>query len=140
MSAQASQSQPGKRDANARISFFDPANQALLDRLLFPAEASPSTSATHTNAEAGEGDEDVMWEEEGDTVAATLSNIEEMLEGYEWLGDSLPSRSRKGPADAIESRLLDELGLLERVLCFVSFVRARSNSSQGKYPLLAGIG
>ncbi|KAL5533999.1 hypothetical protein ACEPAG_459 [Sanghuangporus baumii] len=105
---------PGKRDANARISFFDPANQALLDRLLFAAEATPPSSAANVNPEIGEGEDDDAWEGEGDTAAATLSNIEEMLEGYEWLGDGLPSRSRRGPADAIESRLLDELGLLER--------------------------
>ncbi|OCB87846.1 hypothetical protein A7U60_g4980 [Sanghuangporus baumii] len=114
MNLQSSQSQPGKRDANARISFFDPANQALLDRLLFAAEATPPSSAANVNPETGEGEDDDVWEGEGDTAAATLSNIEEMLEGYEWLGDGLPSRSRRGPADAIESRLLDELGLLER--------------------------
>ncbi|EJD03708.1 uncharacterized protein FOMMEDRAFT_82797 [Fomitiporia mediterranea MF3/22] len=101
MSTQSSsQSQPGKRDPKARISFFDPANQALLDRLLFSAEATPPS--------------DDVWEEEGDAAAATLANIEEMLEGYEWIGDGLPSRSRKGPADAIESSLLNELTLLER--------------------------
>ena len=63
----------------------------------------------------GDGDDEGEWLAEGDTAAATLSNIEEMLEGYEWIGEGLPSRSKKGPADAIESRLLDELVLLERV-------------------------
>ena len=90
-----------------------------MDRLLFATEATPPPSAANVNAEAtdgqADGEEDDTWEGEGDTAAATLSNIEEMLEGYEWLGDSLPSRSRRGPADAIESRLLDELVLLERV-------------------------
>ena len=122
---QLAKSRPAKRDPKARISFFDPANQALLDRLLFSAEASPPSSAANANAETiggadgvegeGEGGDETVWEEEGDTAAATLSNIEEMLEGYEWIGDGLASRSRKGPADAIESRLLDELVLLERV-------------------------
>ncbi|KAI5124152.1 hypothetical protein M0805_000962 [Coniferiporia weirii] len=114
--------QLGRRDPNARISFFDPVNQVLLDRLLFSTEtganATPNSpgedGAGVTNGHDGEMGEEGEWEEEGDTTAATLANIEEMLEGYEWIGDGLPSRIRKGPAEHIESRLLDELVLLER--------------------------
>lgn len=69
------------------------------------------------DVEAREGDvEGIEWAEEGDSAAAMLSNIEEMLEGYEWIGDGLSTRTtRKGPADQLDSRLLDELLLLERV-------------------------
>ncbi|KAH8119946.1 exocyst complex component Sec3-domain-containing protein [Phellopilus nigrolimitatus] len=120
-SGQLSQSQSqgsGRRDPNARISFFDTANQALLDRLLFSTDTStPSSSSVAANAEGTHDDgehEEGVWEEEGDTAAATLANIEEMLEGYEWIGDGLPSRARKGPSEQMESQLLDELLLLDR--------------------------
>ena len=104
--------QTGKRDPNARISFYDPSNQALLDRLLFATEpTSPAKAEGDEEREAGAGE----WEDEGDTALATLQNIEEMLDGYEWIGDSLMTRSRKDPAEAIESRLLDELTLLDKV-------------------------
>ena len=128
-SGQLSQQQ-SRRDPKARISFFDPANQALLDRLLFSESAvspQPVLPASKDNRHEGEDraihmnevgyDEDL--EEEGDTVASMLGNIEEMLEGYEWIGDGLASRTRKGPTEAIESRLLDELLLLERVCNYV---------------------
>ena len=108
--ATTSQQLTNKRDPNARISFFDPTNQSLLDRLLFATEDISNGMDGHD----GDGDDEGEWLAEGDTAAATLSNIEEMLEGYEWIGEGLPSRSRKGPADAIESRLLDELVLLEK--------------------------
>lgn len=107
-------SQPGKRDGNARISFYDSNNQALLDRLLFAtAPTSPSKAEGDDDREGGTNAED--WEDEGDTALSTLQNIEEMLDGYEWIGDGLMTRSRKDPADAIEQRLLDELTLLEKV-------------------------
>lgn len=90
------------------------------------ASAAAAAGAQTTSADAdgtaqpGEGD-DIEWEE-GDTVAATLTNIEEMLEGYEWIGDGLSSRTTKTAGEQIESRLLDELRLLERVRAFrVSF-------------------
>ncbi|THH10168.1 hypothetical protein EW145_g1521 [Phellinidium pouzarii] len=108
-----------RRDPNARISFFDHANKALLDRLLFSSDVSTrgadKTEGTGEH-EVDEGDEGVEgeWEEEGDSAVATLANIEEMLEGYEWIGDGISSRVRKGPAEHIESRLLDELILFER--------------------------
>ena len=98
-----------RRDPNARISFFDPTNQALLDRLLFSRTISTQTDTGDETI--GEGGED-----EGDNVLATLNNIEEMIDGYEWIGDGLPAGiARKTSADQIESRLLDELLLLERV-------------------------
>jgi hypothetical protein len=86
-----------------------------------------STSSAPSRSKEGESDkheggskdvEDEFMDEEGDTVAATLANIEEMLEGYEWAGDGLGglgSSSRRGPVEHIESRLLDELMLLEKV-------------------------
>lgn len=124
-----SSGQPSRKDANTRISFFDPLNQAALDRLLFASAVRPAaqTASPDTNADGvalGEGD-DIEWEE-GDTVAATLTNIEEMLEGYEWIGDGLSSQASKGTGEQIESRLLDELVLLDRVrmLCVVWNVAA----------------
>ena len=110
-----------RRDANARISFFDPANQAVLDRLLSTSSGPSSRPAAMKEDDDGKGDGDPKdFEEdtldEGDTVAATLANIEEMLEGYEWISDGLSGlSSRRGPVEHIESRLLDELMLLEKV-------------------------
>lgn len=90
-----------RRDPNARISFFDPANQAAADRLLF-------------GASEGIG---VLGEE--DPAEATMANVEEMLEGIEWgfaggYGGAV-SKGRKGAGDMIEARLLDELMALEKV-------------------------
>ncbi|KAL0578603.1 hypothetical protein V5O48_003394 [Marasmius crinis-equi] len=85
---------PIRREQNARISFFDPANQAALDRLI-----------TGTNEAEGE-DENAM---------ATMSSVEEMIEGYEWASDDVIGRkTARGAADLIEARLLDELMALER--------------------------
>lgn len=90
-------SQP-RRDPNARISFFDPANQAVIDRLL---------STTVTTEDGTEIEEE--------TAQATLTNIEEMLEGYEWASEDMMSKKRaKGAADMVESRLLDELLALDK--------------------------
>ena len=51
-----------------------------------------------------------------DTV---LTNVEEMLEGFEWRGGALsggyPDRTRRGKADEIEKRLVGELKALEAV-------------------------
>ncbi|KAJ4485946.1 exocyst complex component Sec3-domain-containing protein [Lentinula aciculospora] len=83
-----------RRDQNARISFFDPANQTLIDRLI-----------------AGPGDID--GEEENSQ--ATMSNFEEMLEGYEMASDDIIGRkTARGAADLMEARLLDELMALEK--------------------------
>jgi hypothetical protein len=85
-----------KKDPYARISFFDPANQAAADRLLAGDKAA--------------------GEEESNE--ATIANIEEMLEGYEWT--SLSSGGSwggdgKSAADQVEARLLKELTALDAV-------------------------
>ncbi|KAG8989881.1 hypothetical protein FRB90_002028 [Tulasnella sp. 427] len=88
-----------KRDPNARISFFDPANQAAADRLLFGASEGIGAFG------------------EEDPAEATMANVEEMLEGIEWgfSGGYGAGRSgRTGAADMIEARLLDELMALEK--------------------------
>ncbi|KAJ7932567.1 exocyst complex component sec3 subunit [Mycena leptocephala] len=84
-----------RRDQNARVSFFDPGNQAALDRLItsVPNEA--------------DGEEE--------TAQAMMSNVEEMIEGYEWaIDDVIGRKSARGAADLIEARLLDELLALEK--------------------------
>jgi exocyst complex component 1 len=100
---------------NARISFFDPPNQALLDHLL------ATDSAIVASSGAGGGDN------EEDSVRATLTSVEEMLDGFEWATEDIfgkGSRSRlglgagfagTGSAEQIEARLLDELMALEKV-------------------------
>jgi hypothetical protein len=88
-----------RRDQNARISYFDAANQATLDRLV------SITHDSHLNVEAEEED-----------VQDTLTNVEEMIEGYEWASEDVISRkTTKGAVDLIEARLLDELMALEKV-------------------------
>jgi len=95
--------QPSRRDHNARVSFFDPANQAALDRLI---------------AGAAGGQNDVEGEEE--STQATMANVEEMIEGYEWASDEVNgSKPARGAADLIEARLLDELMALEKVKMFL---------------------
>lgn len=96
-----------RREHNNRVSFFDPANQAALDRLV-----------------AGDwgSEEDADGAEE--TAEATMISVEEMLEGYEWASDDMFGRkSAKGAADLVEARLLDELMALEKVgpLAFYRF-------------------
>jgi len=94
-----------RRDLNARISFFDHANQAALDRLM------SGTSGTQND---GEGEEE--------TVHATMADVEEMLEGYEWASEDIIGRkSSRGAADLIEARLLDELLALEKVARSLTF-------------------
>lgn len=88
-----------RRDQNARISYFDPTNQAILDRLL----------VQNTDSQI-----DVDGEEE--SARATLTNVEEMIEGYEWVSDDVIGRkSTRGAVDLIQARLLDELTALEKV-------------------------
>ncbi|KAJ7706358.1 exocyst complex component sec3 subunit [Mycena rosella] len=85
----------GRRDPNARVSFFDPGNQAALDRLI--------TSVPND----GDGEEE--------TAEAMMSNVEEMIEGYEWaIDDVIGRKSSRGAADLIEARLLDELLALDK--------------------------
>lgn len=85
-----------RRDPNARISFYDPGNQAALDRLIV--------------INAGEEEEG-----EDETAQASMTNVEEMLEGYDWASDDIISKkSGSGAADLIEARLTDELMALEK--------------------------
>jgi len=87
-----------RRDQNARISFFDPANQSALDRLIF----------------RGFGTSDTEGEEE--STQDIMANVEEMLEGYEWASDDILGRTRsRGAVDQIAARLLDELMASEKV-------------------------
>lgn len=89
--------QGAKKDPYARISFFDPGNQAAADRLL-----------------AVSGDKAAGEEESNE---ATIANIEEMLEGYEWNSFSSGGSwgDGKSAADQIEARLLKELTALDAV-------------------------
>lgn len=83
-----------RRDPLARISFFDSANQAAIDRLISASDA--------------DGEEE--------NAQATMANVEEMIEGYEWASDDIIGRKTAGgAADLIEARLLDELLALEKV-------------------------
>ena len=89
-----------RRDHNARISYFDPSNQATVDRLIVDA---PEIELD------GEGEEE--------SAQATLANVEEMIEGYEWVSENVIGRKMtKGAVDLIEARLLDELMALEKVI------------------------
>jgi hypothetical protein len=88
-----------RRDHNARISYFDPSNQATVDRLIVDSQETELD---------GEGEEE--------NAQATLANVEEMIEGYEWVSENVISRKlSKGAVDLIEARLLDELMALEKV-------------------------
>jgi hypothetical protein len=88
-----------RRDQNVRISFYDPANQATLDRLLTGEVGGQSEN---------EGDDE--------NSLATMSNVEDMIEGYEWASDDVIGRKPSGAtADLIEARLLNELMALEKV-------------------------
>ncbi|KAK7064364.1 Sec3-PIP2-bind domain-containing protein [Favolaschia claudopus] len=90
-----SENAASRPDPNARISFFDPGNQAVLDRLI-----------TSVPNEADGEDE---------SAQATMSNLEEMIEGYEWaIDDVIGRKSARGAADLIEARLLDELLALDK--------------------------
>ncbi|KAI0961988.1 hypothetical protein AcW1_000916 [Taiwanofungus camphoratus] len=101
-------SDSGARRENARVSFFDPANQATLNRLL------SGDVVLHDEAEA-DGENAGFREGEDESARATLESMEEMLEGYEWASDDiLGRRSVTGTADQIEARLLDELMALEK--------------------------
>lgn len=97
-----------RRDQNVRISYFDPSNQALVDRVL--------TSAT---------DSQIGVDGEEEQALATLTNVEEMIEGYEWASDDVIGRkSNKGAIDLIEARLLDELTALEKVCGYTILSKA----------------
>ena len=62
----------------------------------------------HDAEDGGDGEEE--------TAQATMTSVEEMLEGYEWASDDVIGRkTARGTADLIEARLLDELMALEKV-------------------------
>lgn len=104
-----------KRDPNARISFFDHANQAALDRLL-------SQGATE-----GEGEEE--------STQATMASVEEMIEGYEWVSDDIIGRRTvRGAAELIEARLLDELTALDKASLHSEWVLCEADRLQGQHP------
>ncbi|KAI0688760.1 exocyst complex component Sec3-domain-containing protein [Cytidiella melzeri] len=92
-----------RREPNTRVSFFDPANQAILDRLL------SGDTLLRDDFDEGDGEGEVAEE----TAQAMLDSVEEMLEGYEWASGELFATGR-GTADQIESRLLGELMALEK--------------------------
>lgn len=128
-SAEATQT---RREPNARVSFFDPANQAALDRLL---SGDITLQDDWDEDAAGEGE---VAEE---TAQAMLTSVEEMLEGYEWASGDLLMGAGRGTTDLIEARLLDELMALDKVCasplaetCRVSFL------STGEYTLVPRIG
>jgi exocyst complex component 1 len=92
---------PAPRERNARVSFFDPANQTTLDRLISGEDAESPEDGDGANEETAED---------------TLTSVEEMLEGYEWASDDMMSIKRaRGATDQVESRLLNELMALEKV-------------------------
>ncbi|KAG7450696.1 uncharacterized protein BT62DRAFT_927969 [Guyanagaster necrorhizus] len=83
------------RRENTRISFFDPTNQGTIDRLI------------GSNAAGVDGEEE--------NAQATMANVEEMIEGYEWASEDIIGRkTARGAAEMIEARLLDELMALEK--------------------------
>ncbi|KXN85680.1 Exocyst complex component 1 [Leucoagaricus sp. SymC.cos] len=96
------------KDPNARLSYFDPANQQRLDRLIVGGARSDADAGVngHLDGEAGD---------EVESAQDTLASVEEMIEGYEWATDDVIGRKMaRGAADMIEARLLDELMALEK--------------------------
>ncbi len=52
---------------------------------------------------------------EEENTQATMANVEEMIEGYEWASEDVFGRkTARGAAELIEARLLDELMALEK--------------------------
>ena len=97
----------GQRRENTRVSYFDPPNQATLNRVL---------SGDAMLHDAGDDDGEGTGEIEDESARATLESVEEMLEGYEWASDDiLGRRALTGTAEQIEARLLDELMALDKV-------------------------
>ncbi len=93
-----------RRDQKGRISFFDPSNQTMLDRLILESETLGDVEGDEENAQA------------------TLASVEEMIEGYEWASDDVIGRkATKGAVDMIEARLVDELTALEKVSSLNNF-------------------
>lgn len=97
-----------RKDPNARLSYFDPANQQTLDRLIAAGTRDSDGGLNgHMDGEAGD---------EVESAQDTLASVEEMIEGYEWASDDVIGRKMaRGAADMIEARLLDELMALDKV-------------------------
>ena len=111
-----------RRDQKARISFFDPINQAMLDRLILGTEPQADV----------EGDEE--------SARATLASVEEMIEGYEWASDDVIGRKTpKRAVDMIEARLLDELTALEKASLQSFCHPAISSPLLGKCIFISGV-
>lgn len=114
---------PPRRDQNARISFYDTGNQAALDRLI--------SGGAGINSDV-EGDDD--------NALSTMTNVEEMIEGYEWASDDVIARkSSRGAADLIEARLLDELMALEKVFVCRSLPLLLIYRCPGQHTFFPGI-
>ena len=104
----------GQRRENTRVSFYDPPNQATLNRVL-----SGDAVLHEAVDEEGEGAREVKDE----SARATLESVEEMLEGYEWASDDiLGRRALTGTVEQIEARLLDELMALDKARMMVSYL------------------
>lgn len=104
-----------RKDPNARVSYFDPANQQTLDRLIAGGTRGVDVGIN--------GHLDVDGGDEVENAQDTLASVEEMIEGYEWASDDVIGRKMaRGAADMIEARLLDELTALERVRMFFAGV------------------
>jgi hypothetical protein len=76
---------------------------------------------------------------EEESNEATMANIEEMLEGYEWgsIGTLGTWGEPKGAADQIEARLLKELSALDAVRVLeMTFIQ--SDKILGEHVLLRG--
>lgn len=100
----------GRKDPNARVSYFDPANQQTLDRLIAGGSGGVVDVGVNGHLDGDAGDE-------VESAQDTLASVEEMIEGYEWASDDVIGRKMaRGAADLIEARLLDELMALEKVL------------------------
>ena len=98
-----------RRDPDARVSYFDPINQQSLNRLIVNDTSGDVDGAVDDQVESDIGDEN-------ETAQDILANVEEMIEGYEWVSDDIMGRKMaRGAADLIEARLLDEVMALEKV-------------------------
>jgi len=85
----------------------------------------------------GSGDNGLGEEESNE---ATMANIEEMLEGYEWssIGTLGVWGEPKGVADQIEARLLKELSALDAVSVVLRGSYIQSNETLGQHVLFCG--
>lgn len=107
---------PTDRKLQRRMSFHPaPVNTAFSREVLLTSRTGVLPGAAGLTVD---GDKDAAEQ-------ALLGNVEEMLEGFDWTA-GVGSNAKKGSADAIESRLLDELAALDSVsgLCGLQLVFA----------------